>query len=263
MLSPRRRLGLPSVDGFRDFLTQNYLGDEGLLLVGKNGLLWNFGSVNVGGLRRLLGRSIGEGRGLLDGLGNDGIGLGSSGRATLATQHLLNLAGVVAGVLLAKGSDLLGLLLGNAANLGGLSLNDVRGVLDVLIDQLLIGDVDQGQDEGENSAKDGKTPVRNQLRKVVADEGKDSGLQCQLRYNGSCTSGRTNSNRNGHVLHKQDTLRLNDDEVDKLMSVTNEAVDGLTRHRIVSTRAKLRGKAVVKQELAHHLSRDGDAKSHP
>lgn len=242
---------------------QSHLGDEGLLLVGKNGLLGNFGSVDIDGLLRFLSRSNGEGGHLLGRLGNSRLGLVAGRRATLATQHLLDLAGVVAGVLLTQGGDLLSLLLGDTSDLGSLSLNDVASVLEMLIDQLLIGDVDQREHEGEHGANDSKTPIRDQLGKVVADEGEDGGLYCQLSNAFDPDQRKTYSNGSRNVLHKQDALCLDDDKVDELVRITDKAVNGLTRHSVVPARAKLSGKALVKQELANHLGRDGNTQSHP
>lgn len=47
------------------------------------------------------------------------------------------------------------------------------------------------------------------------------------------------------------------------MRVSDKTIDGLTRDSVVPARAKLRGKAVVKQELAHDLGGDGNAEGHP
>lgn len=123
----------------------------------------------------------------------------------------------------------------------------------MVIDQFLIGDVDQGKDKGENSARDGKTPVRDQLGKVVSDEGEDGSL-CRDQYVlAQADSGATHGKRSSDILHKQDALSLNDDKVDELMHVTHKTINSLTRHRVVPTRTKLRGKPFVKQELARHL----------
>jgi hypothetical protein len=104
------------------------------------------------------------------------LGCGRGG-GLVAAEHLLDLAGVVTGVLLAHSRKLTGLLLGNAADLGGLGVDGVRGVLDMVVDELLVGSVDEGQEEGEGGPDDGKAPVGNELDEVVGDEGSDTSLQ--------------------------------------------------------------------------------------
>lgn len=138
-----------------------FLGDLALGLgsLGGRGLL--------GGRNRefrLLGRSDRLGR------------TGRSSRAA-AAEHLLNLAGVVSSVLLAHSSELIGLLLGNAPNLSGLSVNSIGGGLEVLVDQLLVGGVNQRNEEGNRGGNDGETPVWHKLDEMVGNEGSDAGLK--------------------------------------------------------------------------------------
>lgn len=155
-------------------LDEGLLGDGG----GDGGLLGgHVGDVELG-LLGLVGG--GDGELGLDRGGSGGL-LGGDGRlgstAGAGADELLDLGGVVAGVLLAEGGGVAGVLLGNGAGLGGLGVDDVGGVLEVLVDELLVGDVDEGQGEGEGGANQGETPVRDQLGKVVADEGSNGGLR--------------------------------------------------------------------------------------
>lgn len=131
----------------------------GSLLGGGNGLLGR-GGRELGGL------------GLL-GLGDDG----GSGRSRAATDHVLDLAGVVASVLLTEGGKLIGLLLGGVADLGGLGVDGIGSGLEVLIDELLVGSVDEGNEEGESGAEDGKAPVGNELDEEVGEESSNAGLE--------------------------------------------------------------------------------------
>lgn len=65
------------------------------------------------------------------------------------------------------------------------------------------------------------------------------------------------------VLSKEDTLGLDDEEVDELVDIANHAVKRRSRDRVVSAGAQLRGEAVVENELAGGLGADGDGESHP
>lgn len=122
----------------------------------------------------LLGRGDGE-HGLLGGGHGRGLGRGR-GRGATATQHLLNLAGVVARILLAHGGEVVGLLLGDAADLSGLGADRIRSVLEVVVDELLVGGVDEGNEEGDGGADNSQAPVGHELDQVVGDEGGDAGL---------------------------------------------------------------------------------------
>lgn len=118
---------------------------------------------------RLMGRNFGELRNLLV-----DIVLGGS---TATTEHLLDLSSVVASVLLANGSDLLGLLLSNVSNLGSLGFDNIDGVLEVVVDQFFVVNIDQRSQEGHKGANDSKTPVRDNLGEVVGQESKDGSLE--------------------------------------------------------------------------------------
>lgn len=63
----------------------------------------------------------------------------------------------------------------------------------------------------------------------------------------------------GDVLREQDPLSLDNEEVDKLMNIANNSVKSLARHKVVLTRADLRGKALVEDKLASDLGGDSDA----
>lgn len=130
-------------------------------------LLGDLGEVNLLGLGGVLSGRVGKlGRRLDDDLA----------RGSLARQESLDLAGVVASILLAESGDLVELLLGNILDLGGLGVNQVGGVLDLRIDKLLVAGVDQGNKEDDGGADDGKTPVGDELDEEVGDKGSNPSL---------------------------------------------------------------------------------------
>lgn len=65
------------------------------------------------------------------------------------------------------------------------------------------------------------------------------------------------------ILGKDDSLGLNDKEVDELMNVPNKGIQSLTRHCVVPTRANLSSKAIVENDLTKHLGKNGYTKNHP
>lgn len=94
----------------------------------------------------------------------------------LAVEKILDLVGVVTSVLLADGRNLLHLLRSDISNLSGLRVDQLRSMVNLLVDELLVRGVDQGNQESNSGSNDGKTPVRNKLDQVVRDEGSDEGL---------------------------------------------------------------------------------------
>lgn len=150
-------------------------------------------ALNLGGDQRLLLRNGGDlgnlvGDRLVDGgsrerrvLGDvlgllaDGLG-GRGGVGALATEHLLDLASVVTSILLGQRSDVLGLLLHNTLDLGGLSVDDVGGALEVLINQLLVRSIDKRNEKGHSGGNESKAPVRDELDEVVREVGGNTSL---------------------------------------------------------------------------------------
>lgn len=175
------------------------LGRDGVLggnLRGE-GVLRGDGVISRGGLRLLeRGKRLGllDGRkGLIDGSsgelglllshGEGGGGVLNSGllRADLrrlgsATEELLNLASVVASVLLSKSGNVVNLLLRNIADLSSLSVDHIGSGLELSVDELLVGGVHERGEEDDSSSDDSKAPVGNNLDQVVADEGGSESL---------------------------------------------------------------------------------------
>lgn len=119
------------------------------------------------------GLGLGGGRGRSGGLG--------AGLATL--QQLLGLGGVVSHVLLGHLSGLGGVRACNLSELLGLGTDNVLRVLNVVVNQLLVGGVDQRHGEEEGGGEKRKSPVRDDLDKPVGEESADGDLWkiCQLR----------------------------------------------------------------------------------
>lgn len=159
----------------------SHLGSNQRLCLGDDRFLGNL-ALRLGRLRRL-GLLGGRSRefGLL-GRSNEGRLLRGAGRSrgATATEHLLYLAGVVSSVLLSHGGELISPLLGNASDLSSLGTNCIGGVLKVLVDQLLIGCVDERNEEGNSCGNDGESPVWDKLDEMVGNEGRNACLWLTL-----------------------------------------------------------------------------------
>lgn len=119
-------------------------------------------------------RGLGEIRVLQVRLGRLRGSLGGSGSAT---DHLLGLCGVVAHVLLGDLGSLRSVLAGDLAQLLGLAVDQVGGLLEVVVDELLVGGIDQGNEEQEGGGNQSKAPVRDDLDQVVRQECANSSLR--------------------------------------------------------------------------------------
>jgi hypothetical protein len=162
---------LLSLLGFNSGSILGLLGsvDGGLLsLLGldSGSILGLLGSVD-GGLLSLLGLDSG---GVLD------VGGGNGGPALRLADSLLSLVGVLVDVVLGGGSGLVSLLSSNLLNLLGLLVDDGRNLADLLIDDLLVGLVDEWGEEQDGGANQRKTPEWDNLDEVVGDESRDERL---------------------------------------------------------------------------------------
>ncbi len=72
----------------------------------------------------------------------------------------------------------------------------------------------------------------------------------------------TYGNRGGDALYEHDSLELDDNEVDELADIANQAINGVARYGYVATGPELGGKASVEQELSSDLGSDGNGKGH-
>lgn len=73
----------------------------------------------------------------------------------------------------------------------------------------------------------------------------------------------THSSRSANVLDKDNALGFNQEEVDEPVGIADQAVKGLARKRIVLARAELGSQAIVKDQLAGDLCRNGGGQDHP
>jgi len=90
-------------------------------------------------------------------------------------------------------------------DLGRLGLDDVSGMVDVFIDEVLVLNIDKWAKEGNDSSKKSKTPEWKQLDEEVGDEGAQKGTDCHP-----------------DILNEYNALEFNDDKVDQLLDVLSE-----------------------------------------
>lgn len=74
---------------------------------------------------------------------------------------------------------------------------------------------------------------------------------------------KTYGSRSIDILGKDDTLSLNDEEVDELVDISDHSVKSLSWDSVVLAGADLGSQAVVQEGLSGDLSGDGDAQNHP
>ena len=90
-------------------------------------------------------------------------------------------------------------------------------MFDVVVNELLIHDVDQGTEEEDGVAKEGHAPHWEKLDEVVGEKGSSEGLSMLVH---SLTLGVLTyraSDRN--TLSKHDPLSLDNEEVDELLKI--------------------------------------------
>ncbi len=196
-----------------------------------------------------------------------------------ALDQGLGLGRVIAHVLLGHLRGLLRVLLGSLADLGRLGIHQVARVLELRVDELLVGGVDERREEDDGRGDDGQRPVGYDLDEVVREEGGDGGLGRGVLASGSSNAAcmaagavssraeprveTTYSSRRIDILDKQDALGLDDKEVEELVDVANQGVERLAMDGVVLAGPELGCEAVVKDELPSDLGGDGDAKDHP
>jgi hypothetical protein len=152
--------------------------------VGGGGLL-----VGGDGRARLLGRSgggvLGRGGGvvLLNGSTWELLGGGLADVALVdggllgTTNVFLSEAHVLRGRLAGSLHGLVGVLGGDFAELLGLLVGDLGGVVEVGVNELLVGDVDQRSEVDDAGGNEKKAPLGSDLDEEVADDGSEGGLK--------------------------------------------------------------------------------------
>jgi hypothetical protein len=68
---------------------------------------------------------------------------------------------------------------------------------------------------------------------------------------------------NGKILYKENSLRLDDKEVEQLINITDPALDGFARYSVVLTRSNLGDKTLAQDELSSGFGGNGNTKGHP
>lgn len=109
-------------------------------------------------------------------LGNSGLSADLGG-CRAATDELLGLGSVVAHVLLGELGGVRSVSSSNHLELLSLGVENLGGILNVVVDELLVGSVDQREGEEHGGAKEGESPVGNNLDEPVREEGRDGNLQ--------------------------------------------------------------------------------------
>lgn len=74
--------------------------------------------------------------------------------------------------------SLVGVLSGNLAELRGLLVGELGGVVEVAVDQFLVLDVDQRSEVDDAGGEEQETPLGSDLDEEVADEGGEESLGC-------------------------------------------------------------------------------------
>jgi hypothetical protein len=113
---------------------------------------------------------------LLDG---SGLGLGDGRRdgATAATDHLLSLGSIVSGELLCALGGSCGVVAGQLLDLLRLCVDQIGGILEVVVDELLIRLVDERGEEEDGGGDKCETPEWDNLDQIVGQECSDEGLE--------------------------------------------------------------------------------------
>ena len=167
--------------------------------------------------------------------------------ATVATMGALDqglgLGGVLASILLGDLGGMLGVLLGDGAQLGRLGGDEVLGVLELGVDGLLVLEVDERAEEGDGRREKGEEPIGEELDEEVGDKGGDGGLVLlalisSVKKKKKNRRGLTYRNRKVNILDKQQALAFDDEKVEQLVGVANHGVERLARDGVVGARAQ-------------------------
>jgi len=92
----------------------------------------------------------------------------------------------------------------------GLLIDDGRGTIELGIDELLVGLVDERCEEEGRGREERKAPKWDDLDEVVGDEGTE---ESGCRYE--------------HILDEDNPLRFNNEEVEELVEVSSKRIESL------------------------------------
>lgn len=158
----------------------------------------------------------------------DWLGLGDGRRngAAAATNQLLGLGRVVPNILLCGLGGSRSVMAGELLDLFGLLVDDMGGILDVVIDELLVGLVDEWGKEEDGGRDERHAPKWDNLDQVVRDESRKEGLDLLVRfYRGRSYVAYSRGSKD--ILRKDNALRFNDEEVDELSEVAQNRLQCL------------------------------------
>lgn len=148
-------------------------------------------------------------------------------------------------------------------NLLSLLVDDVRRVSKVVVNQLLVGLVDEGTKEQDRGGDQGKTPEWNHFDQIVGEKSAQESLWQVRRATNALDRGKTHGSGSKHVLCEDNTLRLNDKEVDQLVDVADNRIKSLFGDGVVLARTELGGKSSAQNGLSNNLGQNSHAQSHP
>lgn len=99
------------------------------------------------------------------------------GAAASIANQLLCFGRVVADILLSGIGGASSVVAGDLSHLLGLLVDDARGIVEVVVNELLVGLVDKRAEEQDRGRDKGKAPEGNHLNQEVGDEGTEEGLE--------------------------------------------------------------------------------------
>lgn len=146
----------------------------------------------------------------------------------------------------------------DVAELAGLLIDDGTSVVEVVVNELLVLEVDKRSKVDDGGEDKRNSPGWSELDEEVCE--KSSG-ECLKMSDGSDVQTFafvTYTNGSVDVLGKDNTLKLDDEEVDKLLGVLKRGLEGLTRDSVVLARAHLRCNTTVEDQLTSSLSSGND-----
>jgi len=168
-------------------------------------------------------------------------------------HQLLSLLGVLSGVLLHCLRGAASVLSRKVFHLVGLLVDDVAGIVDVVVNELLVLDVDKWSKEDDTVRNQGKAPQRHPLDEPVADERGNAGLQIVRYPHIICREGCTYTNSNPDVLREEDSLKLDNEEIEQLTEIVCEALEGVLRDYEVLPRPNPRRQTAAESSMSDNL----------
>jgi len=134
-------------------------------------------------------------------------GLGGGGASPGISNYFLGLGGVVTSVGLDGRGGARGVVGSKLLDLGGLGIDNLGDVVELLVDDFLVVDVDQGCEVDARDTDQGEAPEGNELDEEVGEQRDEEG-----------------SDSDSDILGVEDSLELNDEEVDELLDILERSL---------------------------------------